>query len=192
MTKLLVKKEAFPALVLAKIVPLVVTTLLWLTRANQVTYAQLLLVFALIYLPWQAYVNWRKGGRNELPVFAAVGAMYFLYYAVALFWGDLSVTALRLELRQSRSGGRHPCRVFRSFYIHSGAGWQAGHDHSYLDDPAVCVCDPFPKISPPRGKAARQGAYCRLSAAAISLRNVVGLAGCLYLHYDYLRLALRG
>ena len=91
MKKLLVKRQAFPAVILATGVSLVVTTLLWLTRTNQVTITQFFLVLALVYFPCQAYVNWRTGGRNELPVFALIGAMYFLYYAVALFWGDLTV-----------------------------------------------------------------------------------------------------
>jgi hypothetical protein len=93
MTKPLVKRQAFPTLILATVAPLVVTGLLWITSANRVTMTQLLLVLVLVYLPWQAYVSWRKGGRDELPVFAAVGAMYCLYYAVALFWGDLIITS---------------------------------------------------------------------------------------------------
>jgi len=69
-------------------VPLVATSLLYLARLNEVSVAQLLIAFALLLLPWQAYVSWRRGGRDALPVFAMLAFMYWLYYAVPLFLED--------------------------------------------------------------------------------------------------------
>jgi len=51
-----------------------------------------LLSLGLLFLPWNAYLNWRSHGRPELPLFGMISFMYFLYYAVPLFWGDLTIT----------------------------------------------------------------------------------------------------
>ncbi len=69
-------------------VPFVVTALLYLARLGEVTPFQLLIAFVLLLLPWQAYMNWRRGGREALPVFAMLAFMYWLYYAVPLFLED--------------------------------------------------------------------------------------------------------
>ena len=69
-------------------VPLVATSLLYLVRLNDVSPSQLLIALILLLLPWQAYVSWRRGGREALPVFAMLAFMYWLYYAVPLFLED--------------------------------------------------------------------------------------------------------
>jgi len=69
-------------------VPFVATSLLYLGRLNEVSLAQLLIAFVLLLLPWQAYVTWRRGGIPAVPVFAMLGFMYWLYYAVPLFLDD--------------------------------------------------------------------------------------------------------
>jgi hypothetical protein len=69
-------------------VPLATTSLLYLARLNEVSFAQLVIAFVLLLLPWQAYMNWRRGGREALPVFAMLAFMYWLYYAVPLFLED--------------------------------------------------------------------------------------------------------
>jgi hypothetical protein len=66
-------------------VPLATTSLLYLARVNEVSLAQLVIAFLLLLLPWQAYINWRRGGREGLPVFAMLAFMYWLYYGVPLF-----------------------------------------------------------------------------------------------------------
>jgi hypothetical protein len=69
-------------------VPLVTTSLLYLARLNEVSLAQLVIAFVLLLLPWQAYLSWRRGGREALPVFAMLAFMYWLYYSVPLFLED--------------------------------------------------------------------------------------------------------
>ena len=69
-------------------VPLIVTTMLYLVRLNEITPVQFLLAMALLLLPWQAYLKWRRGGRAALPVFAMLAFMYWLYYVVPLFLED--------------------------------------------------------------------------------------------------------
>ena len=70
-------------------IPIVITTLLYLVRLNDVTPVQLLLAFTLLLLPWHEYRQWRRGGNKPaLPVFALLAGMYSLYYAVPLFLED--------------------------------------------------------------------------------------------------------
>ena len=84
--------RALPRIALLIILPLVTMTFLWITRANDVTSLQWVFSFGLLFLPWQAYLNWRRRGRPELPLFGMISFMYFLYYAVPMFWGDLTLT----------------------------------------------------------------------------------------------------
>jgi hypothetical protein len=69
-------------------VPLATTSVLYLARLNEVSPVQLLMAFVLMFLPWQAYISWRRGGREGLPIFAMLAFMYWLYYAVPLFLED--------------------------------------------------------------------------------------------------------
>jgi hypothetical protein len=61
---------------------------LYLVRLNEISVLQLLMVFALLLLPWYDYSRWRMGGSAALPVFALLGFMYWLYYGVPLFLED--------------------------------------------------------------------------------------------------------
>jgi hypothetical protein len=74
--------------VAAVAIPLIVTSLLFLLRLNEVTPVQLLLGFALLIVPWHDYRKWRRASRPALPVFALLAFMYWLYYAVPLFLED--------------------------------------------------------------------------------------------------------
>ncbi|HKE57698.1 MAG TPA: hypothetical protein VKB46_13385 [Pyrinomonadaceae bacterium] len=95
------KKQTLPHLLFVLSAPLPVLGLLYWTSANRVTLAQFCLSALLLYFPWLTYINWRKGGRTELPLFAIISGMYFLYYGLPMFWGDLAIDsdhAPRLEL----------------------------------------------------------------------------------------------
>jgi len=74
--------------------PLALTGGLYLVRLNDVSLPQLLIAFLLLVMPWQAYVNWRRGGREALPVFAMLAFMYWLYYAVPLFLEDHVISSV--------------------------------------------------------------------------------------------------
>ncbi|HKO60328.1 MAG TPA: hypothetical protein VJV03_04135 [Pyrinomonadaceae bacterium] len=84
--------RAFPRLALLISLPVAVMSFLWLARANEVTAVQWVLAFGLMFLTWWAYLDWRERGRPELPMFAMISFMYFLYYGIPLFWGDLMIT----------------------------------------------------------------------------------------------------
>jgi hypothetical protein len=83
--------------------PLTFTCLLWMTSINPVNLWQLALCVALLVIPWSSYVRWQRQKDNELPVFAMLSLMYWLYYAVALFWGDLTIRMARFVFAHESS-----------------------------------------------------------------------------------------
>jgi hypothetical protein len=79
----------------ATFLPFTVTMILWLTRANAITISQLVLCLALFALPWYSYIRWKEQKREQLPIFAIIGFMYWLYYALAMFWSELIIEVAR-------------------------------------------------------------------------------------------------
>ncbi len=86
-------RRGLPQFLFLIAIPSATIAFFWATRANEVTPVQLLLALGLIFLPWQAYLTWRREGQPELPLFGMIALMYFLYFGVALFWGDLTMTS---------------------------------------------------------------------------------------------------
>jgi hypothetical protein len=78
--------------------PIVGTLFLWLSRADEVDLIQGTLAFLLLLMPWSAYLRWRNGTRDRLPLFALLSLMYWLYYAVPLFWGDRVISDVSTPL----------------------------------------------------------------------------------------------
>jgi len=66
--------------------PLVITGLLWATSLYDVTLLQVVAAFILCWIPWAAYQEWSRAAREKIPLFALIGGMYWLAYAVPLFW----------------------------------------------------------------------------------------------------------
>ena len=95
MKSFVLNKGSFPAIIWSLAVPAAITYFLWTTRSNEVTPVELLLSLGLIFVPWQTYLLWRRKGREELPLFSILASMYFLYYAIPLFWGDLTIADQR-------------------------------------------------------------------------------------------------
>ena len=74
-------------------IPLIATAALWATSLYDATLPQVIAAFILCWIPWAAYRKWVKGAREKIPLFALIGVMYWLAYAVPLFWlkHDLSL-----------------------------------------------------------------------------------------------------
>src|SRR5215470_6976249 len=70
------------------LLPAAVTLLLWITSVTPVSLIQGLAAFILSCLPCWAYWRWQRTGYRGLPLFAAVSAMYWLYFSVVVFWFD--------------------------------------------------------------------------------------------------------
>jgi len=67
--------------------------LAWLS-SHEVSITQGTLAFLLCWMPWRAYRNWLRGDRKNIPLFALLGTMFCLAYAVPLFWADHVVTGI--------------------------------------------------------------------------------------------------
>jgi hypothetical protein len=69
-------------------VPLLITGLLWASSRYDLSVTQVLASFLLCWIPWAAYQQWSSGDRDGLPLFALIATMYWLAYALPLFWSD--------------------------------------------------------------------------------------------------------
>jgi hypothetical protein len=67
-------------------VPLIITAALWATSLYDATLPQVIAAFILCWIPWAAYKKWVTGAREKIPLFVLIGVMYWLAYAVPLFW----------------------------------------------------------------------------------------------------------
>ena len=67
--------------------PMVATFLLWLVRLNEITLFEFMGAAGLLVAAWGPYYSWRKAGERYLPLFSILSFMYWVYYAMALFWG---------------------------------------------------------------------------------------------------------
>jgi hypothetical protein len=84
--KRVVKDMGGSTLVLV-IPPLAATFLMWLSRLNEVTLFEFLGAAGLLAAAWIPYYKWKAAGGRYLPLFPIVSFMYWVYYALALFWG---------------------------------------------------------------------------------------------------------
>jgi hypothetical protein len=83
------------------VVPTVVTGFLWLTSRNNLSSTQVFAAFILLLIPWLSYLNWRTKRTSLIPLFSAVSGLYWLYFAVPLFWDDRLVWTWRAQFSVS-------------------------------------------------------------------------------------------
>jgi len=80
--------------------PLALTFLMWLIRLNELTLFQFLGAMGLLATAWVPYYRWRVAGERYLPLFPILSFMFWLYYVLALFWGDRAGYTSHGELSQ--------------------------------------------------------------------------------------------
>jgi hypothetical protein len=84
------------------LIPSAITLLLWLTSAHEISFLQVACAWLLAGLPYSAYLSWKRNRRFQVPLFVIVAVVYWLYFAVALFWGKhTQSTALSGEIALS-------------------------------------------------------------------------------------------
>ena len=71
---------------------------------GQITLTQAALTFLLLLLPCATYARWRNGPRETLPLFAILALMYWLNYAVPLFWGERIISDIHSPLGRELPG----------------------------------------------------------------------------------------
>jgi len=84
-------KARFISLLYSVLPTAAITAVLWATSANDVSLFEAAIAFFLMLIPWHSYRQWRLRHHEELPFFAMIAFMYWLYYALQLFWGNLAV-----------------------------------------------------------------------------------------------------
>jgi hypothetical protein len=79
------KARSWPVLLYTG-VPLIITITLWATSLYETTLPQVIAAFALCWIPWAGYQKWVSGTREKVPLFVLIGVMYWMAYALPLFW----------------------------------------------------------------------------------------------------------
>jgi hypothetical protein len=77
-----------PTLIWYLIPPCLVTTFLTLTSTYTVDLVEMLSAFLLLFIPWVGFLRWRQASTAVVPLFPLITFMYWLFYALPLFWGD--------------------------------------------------------------------------------------------------------
>ena len=80
--------------------PICGTFVLWLTRLNEVTLFEFAASAGLLAAAWAPYYKWRLAAERYVPVFPVLSFMYWMYYVLPLFWGNLRMNAARGELSE--------------------------------------------------------------------------------------------
>jgi hypothetical protein len=77
---------------LEPIVPLLITGCLWASSPYQLEPTQIIAAFILAYFPSILYRRWQDTERLEFPLLVFITTMYWLAYALPLFWGEREVS----------------------------------------------------------------------------------------------------
>jgi hypothetical protein len=64
------------------------TFLMWLIRLNEITLFEFMGAAGLLGVAWAPYYRWKVDGERYLPIFPMISFMFWIYYALPLFWGD--------------------------------------------------------------------------------------------------------
>ena len=75
-------------------VPACITAILAWLSSHELSMTQGALAFLLCWVPWKAYRDWLRSDRKNIPLFALLTTMFFLAYAVPLFWAEHMVTGI--------------------------------------------------------------------------------------------------
>lgn len=74
--------------------PAFLTAVLAYLSSYEVSLIQGVLAFILCGIPWIAYRRWLRTDRKHIPLFALLAAMFWLSYAVPLFWAQHVVAGI--------------------------------------------------------------------------------------------------
>src|ERR1700735_2602010 len=66
--------------------PVVITLVLWGTSLHDTTVPQIAAAFILSAIPCVAYQKWLRGPKEQIPLFVLISIMYWIAYAIPLFW----------------------------------------------------------------------------------------------------------
>jgi O-antigen polysaccharide polymerase Wzy len=67
--------------------PAAVTAAMWATSGNAVSPTSLVCAHVILQAAWGSYLLWKERIRGGLPMFAMIASIYWIFFAVSLFWG---------------------------------------------------------------------------------------------------------
>lgn len=91
----LAKQHTQRVVAMVLLAPALIITFFWATSWNEVSLEQGILAFLLLAFPCWLYVDWQENGRYRLPLLALIAAMYWLFFALPLFWGESYIAEYR-------------------------------------------------------------------------------------------------
>src|SRR5687768_12398966 len=74
--------------------PFVLTIALWFVSQNEIQMVQGAVALMLTCFPWWGYQVWKRSRTADFPLLTAVAAVYWVYFALPLFIGDVSPVGL--------------------------------------------------------------------------------------------------
>jgi len=74
--------------------PIGISLFFYYLTPNPVSLLQLVLAIILLIIPWSYYLKWKQHREPGLPIFAIISFMYWIYYALSLFWGARTVSGV--------------------------------------------------------------------------------------------------
>ena len=81
--------------------PILISLIFYFLSPNEISRIQLALAFVLLQMPWSAYLNWKERSDEKIPVFALISIMYWVYYALSLFWGARTPSGVENSLEKT-------------------------------------------------------------------------------------------
>lgn len=72
--------------------PVLISVLFFNLSQNEISLLQCFLALVLLLIPWFSYLRWKVQREPGLPVFAIISLMYWIYFALGLFWGARTVS----------------------------------------------------------------------------------------------------
>jgi hypothetical protein len=81
--------------------PILISLIFYSMSPNQISRVQLAMAYVLLQMPWSAYLNWKERSDEKIPVFALISAMYWVYYALSLFWGTRTTSGVETLIEKN-------------------------------------------------------------------------------------------
>lgn len=81
--------------------PILITLIFYFLSPNEISRIQLALAYVLLQVSWSAYLHWKEGSDDKIPVFALISVMYWVYYALSLFWGTRTTSGVETLIEKN-------------------------------------------------------------------------------------------
>src|SRR4051794_19331006 len=80
-----IREQLDPVLLLLP--PAAVTAAMWAAGSNSISFTALGCAYAILQWAWGSYLQWHQHNVGGLPVFAMIASVYWIFFALPLFWG---------------------------------------------------------------------------------------------------------